>query len=132
MTNVAEKHKALPDFEVSYRFFSESEGGRKTGPPYQSYRCDWSYEDNEVFEKTGISVFQIWPIFLDATGGEFPAEVQVPVSGKAAMWIIKPKTRGQIHQAWIKEGARGFFMEGSRRVAVAIVTRIVGLHTNPT
>ena len=132
MANTTEKSKALPDFEVSYRFFSEAEGGRRTGPPYQSYRCDWSYEDREVLEKTGVSVFQIWPIFLDATGEEFPAEVQVPVSGKAAMWIIKPKMREQFHRAWVKEGTRGFFMEGGQRVAEATVTRIIGLHTNPT
>jgi hypothetical protein len=127
MSDHVEKVKRLPDFEVSYRFLSEAEGGRKTGPPFQNYRCDWAYDGDDI-SKTGI--FAIWPEFLNLQGDVLPKEVQVSMQGRAMMWIVRPKMIEQVHGIRIKEGTKGYFMEGSRRVAEAIVTRIIGLHTN--
>jgi len=47
------------------------------------------------------------------------------------MWILIPEMRAEIHRARIQPGVRGYFMEGGRRVAEAVVTRVIGLHTNP-
>jgi hypothetical protein len=127
MNGYAEKDKRLPDFEVSYRFLTEAEGGRKTGPPFQHYRCDWSYEGDDI-SKAGI--FMIWPEFLDSEGRILSDEVRVPESGKATMWIIVPKMIEQVHGSRIKVGTKGFFMEGPRRIAEVVVTRVIGLHTN--
>jgi hypothetical protein len=127
MNGYAEKIKRLPDFEVSYRFFSEAEGGRKTGTPFQHYRCDWSYEGDDI-SKTGI--FMIWPEFVDSEGRILPDKVRVPESGKATMWIVSPNMIEQVHGSRVKIGTKGFFMEGARRVAEAVVTRVIGLHTN--
>jgi hypothetical protein len=46
------------------------------------------------------------------------------------MWIVIPKMR-QFHRDKIKVGLKGFFMEGSRRVAECEVIEILGLLTNP-
>ena len=124
--NYAERVKGLPDFEVGYRFLSEAEGGRKTGPPYQHYRCDWSYDGDDI-SKTGL--YAIWPEFLDSDGQVFPDKIQISPTGKATMWIVSPKLTEQVHRFRIKEGTKGYFMEGARRVAEAVVTRVIGLQT---
>lgn len=115
------------DFEVRYRFFRAEEGGLRTGPPFQGYRCDWAYEGDDL-AKTGV--YMIWPEFLDAEGVPLPDGERVPRSGQASMWILSGELRKQIHCRRIQEGTRGYFMEGSRKVAEAVVTRIVGLVTN--
>jgi hypothetical protein len=117
-----------PDFEVRYRFFTPDEGGRQTGPPHQgSYRSDWAYDGDDI-SRTGIHM--IWPEFIDDHGAILSPDAQVRVAGHARMWIVSPGMRTQVHQARIREGVRGYFMEGSRRVAEAVVTRIVALHAN--
>lgn len=116
-----------PDFEVNYRFYTPEELGRRTGPPFQHYRCDWSYDGDDVV-RTGIYI--IWPEFLAEDGAVIPEGIPVPVSGRASMWIVSHAMRLTVHRARLKEGVKGFFMEGGRRVAEAVVTRIVGLHTN--
>ena len=115
-----------PDFEVRYRFLNSEEGGRQTGPPHQNYRCDWSYEGDDV----SLGIYMIHPEFMAEDGSVFPEGLPVPASGLATMWILTPELRVQIHRVRIHEGAKGYFMEGSRRVAEATVTRVVGLHTN--
>ena len=117
-----------PDFEVSYSFYSEAEGGRRTGPPMQHYRCDWAYDGDDVSE-TGI--YMIWPEFLFPNGEVVPEGETLDASGKATMWIAVPKMRAEVHRERISIGVRGFFMEGSKRVAKAVVTRVIGLHSNP-
>ena len=117
----------LADFEVRYRFYSSNEGGRRTGTPFQHYRCDWAYDGDDIV-KNGI--YMIWPEFLAEDGTIFPSEMPVPVVGNATMWILNPQLRAEIHCARIKVGIRGFFMEGNHRVAEAIVTRILGLQEN--
>jgi len=126
--NYAELRKHPADFEVCYRFFSREEGGRVSGPPFQHYRCDWAYDGDDT-GKTGV--YMIHPEFLAEDGSIQPKGVAVPRSGKATMWILSPEMRSKFHCARIRPDVRGFFMEGSRRVAEAVVSRIMGLHTNP-
>ena len=116
------------DFEVSYRFYTAAEGGRVTGPAFQHYRCDWAYEGDDI-TKTGI--YMIHPEFTAEDGSLVPDEIPVPPSGTATMWVLVPEMRAEIHRARIREGVRGYFMEGSRRVAEAVVTRVISIHTNP-
>lgn len=121
--------KKQPDFEVNYRFYVESEGGRKSGSPLQHYRCDWAYESDDV-SRSGV--FMIYPEFLDANGEVIQDKVRVPISGRATMWILNPDLRREVHRVRIAEGTRGYFMEGGRRVAEAVVTKVLGLYTNET
>ena len=114
------------DFQVRYRFLSAEEGGRHTGTPFQRYRCDWSYEGDDPLK----GIYMIYPEFMAEDGSVFPEGVPVPVSGLATMWILSHDLRVQIHRERIREGVRGYFMEGARRVAEAVVTRVIGLHAN--
>ncbi len=126
--NYAELRGHPADFEVRYRIFTAEEGGRITGPPWQHYRCDWAYDGDDI-SQTGI--FMIHPEFMSPDGSVFPGGSPIAITGIATMWILIPEMRAEIHRQRIQPGVRGFFMEGSRRVAEAEVTRIIGLHTNP-
>lgn len=123
----AEHCKNSADFEVRYRFFTSEEGGRVSGPPWQHYRCDWAYAD----EMGATGIYMIHPEFIAEDGSVLAEGFPVPWAGTATMWIVVPEMRSQIHRQRIMEGVRGYFMEGNRRVAEAVVTRILGLHTNP-
>ena len=85
-----------PDFEVAYRFYTPEEGGRENGQNYKQYRCDWSYEGDDI-SKTGI--YTIWPEFL--TDGGSPIEDGVAAaghSGIATMWIVSHDMRVTRHR----------------------------------
>ena len=114
------------DFEVHYRFYTIEEGGRRQ-PACQGYRCDWSYEGDDI-SKTGG--YMIWPEFQNIDGTPIMEGDPVPTSGIAKMWILSPDFRLKIHQHRLKVGVRGYFMEGSRKVAEATVSLILGLHSN--
>jgi hypothetical protein len=120
--------KHPPDFRVSYRFYDESEGGRKTTPG-QGYRSDfWYYHE----EQPNHSIYMIWPEFEDQKGNVITdTEERVKTTGTARMWVIIPKMR-QMHRDKITIGLKGYFMEGSRRVAECEVIEIVGLNSNPS
>ena len=126
--NYAEIRGHPPDFEVRYRFFTREEGGRISGPPWQHYRCDWAYADDDI---SAAGIYMIHPEFTAEDGSILPEGIPVPWSGTATMWILVPEMRAEIHRSRIAEGVRGYFMEGSHRVAEAVVTRVIGLHTNP-
>ncbi|MBL7698299.1 MAG: hypothetical protein JNK79_09080 [Chitinophagaceae bacterium] len=118
-------HRA--DFRVKYRFFSEEEGGRKS-LPFQGYRSDfWCPLENQY----PTSIYMIWPEF-ETGEGRLLMENNKPVfpTGTAKMWIIMPKTRGYLRDK-ICIGLKGYFMEGSRKVAECEVIEIIGLKTNP-
>jgi hypothetical protein len=112
-----------PDFDVKYRFFSEKEGGRKSGPPRQGWRCPWAYE-KDLAEKP-LQVFDIFPEFEDNKGGVLPELRLVPIEGIARMYILDPKLR-IYHKQRIQLGTKGYFMEIGK-AAEAVVIRIVGL-----
>lgn len=125
--NYADSNEHPADFEVYYRFYSPDEGGRRSGQPFKGYRCDWSYEGDEISE-TGL--YMIWPEFQTEAGLPLGEDVPVPVAGTAAMWILSHDMRIKVHRNRIKEGVRGYFMEGGRRVAEATVSHVLGLHSN--
>lgn len=118
-----------PDFKVKYRFYSESEGGRKS-LPFQGYRPDFWYYHNEQPDLN--SMYMIWPEFEDETGNIITqTETTVLKEGVARMWIIMPSMR-KFHRDKINIGLKGFFMEGSNRVAECEVIELIDLKTNPT
>lgn len=118
----------VQDFDVRYRFYSTEEGGRKS-LPFQGYRCDFLYENEDPKVD---SLYMIHPEFEDEHGA-LMLDIDRPVNreGTARMWILIPEMRGKVHRNRIKTGTKGFFMEGSRRVGEVEVTRVVGLMTNP-
>ena len=97
--------------------------------PFQGYRSDFWYEHPEHGES---QIFMIWPEFENENGELLLNDaVSVPVSGTARMWILIPERR-IYHQDKIKLGLRGYFMEGSRRVAECEVIEILDLPINPS
>ena len=125
MNGLADKLKRLPDFEVSYQFYEGTDG--KDRRIFQNFRSNWSYDEDGLKPPM---LFPIWPEFLDSRGEVWPDASPVPLAGKATMWIAFRELNVPVHRARIKEGIKGYFMDGNRRVAEAIVTRIIGLHTN--
>ena len=126
--NYAEAQGHPADFEVRYRFYTAEEGGRRTGPAWQYARSDWAYDGDDVAQ-TGI--YMIWPEFMTEDGVVQPEGSPVPWSGLATTWILVPEMRTRVHRSRIHDGVHGYFMEGGRRTAEAIVTRLLGLHSNP-
>lgn len=124
MTSYGKISGRLPDFKVRYRFLPSLGLGRQY---YQRMRCDWSYEGDDISE-TGI--YKIWPEFLAVDGSVFPQDTPVPITGRATMWIVSPEMRRQVHCSRIQLDVKGYFMEGGRRVAEAVVTEVIGLHSN--
>jgi hypothetical protein len=110
-----------PAFEVRYRFLSRAEGGRAT-PPRQHVRWDFMYEGDDPLSD-GISI--VWPQFIDADGSMLP-EGEVPVEGRALMFIVNPERR-LFHRRRVAVGIRGFFMEGPKKVADCEITAVLGL-----
>jgi len=111
------------DFIVQYCFFSEEEGGRKTGNPVQGYRSDFMYSGDEDKKQ----LWMIWPEFLDEKNNVIlDKSVRVSNSGKAKMWIIN-EANHELHKSRIKIGLKGYFMEGPRKVAECEVIQIVNL-----
>ncbi len=116
-----------PDFQVSYRLFSAEEGGRKT-PHFQHIRWDFSYEDEKVGKPN--QVFIIWPEFVSDSGQILPEGEPMPKQGLADMFIVNPAFRA-FHSQHAKVGVRGYFREGSRKIALYEVVEILELHQNP-
>lgn len=112
------------DFEVRYRFLTKEEGGKRTGPPAQGYRSDWSYEGDDIKE-TGM--FMIYPIFLKDDGEPYEMDTFVPNEEEAQMFILSDELRKSVHAQRIRVGTRGYFMEGPIRVAEATVTKLLAL-----
>ena len=125
METYSEKTGLLPDFEVSYRFLSREEGGRETRP-YPHTRWDFLYEGDDP-QVEGVNM--IWPEVIDEEGHVLP-EGEIPIEGRALMFVVMAERR-PFHFAKVKEGAKGYFVEGARKVAVCTVTKVIGLHANP-
>ncbi len=121
MRTYRESFNCLPDFKVRYRFLSAAEGGRST-PPYQRIRWDFLYEGDDP-RTDGIHM--IWPEFI-SPAGSILGEGEVPLVGEALMFIVNLDRRSY-HRERIGRGTRGFFVEGSRKVAECEVTGIHGL-----
>jgi hypothetical protein len=126
MKTYAELRNRMSDFIVSYRLYSQNEGGRKV--TYQHLRCDFIFEGDDPQKD---EIHMIHPEFLDKDGLPITEEVPVPLSGRASMWIIVPEMPNKVYQSRIKIGTRGFFMEGARKIGEVVVDEIVGLYENP-
>ncbi len=113
-----------PDFKVRYRFIPYAEGGR-VQVPYQGYRSDFHYEGEDM-QVDGI--YMIWPEFLCPDGSVMlEPETLVPESGEAYMWILLFDRMRDYHRERAVRGRRGWFMEGSRKVAEATIIEQIGL-----
>ena len=112
------------DFNVDYRLYSQSEGGRKV--TFQHLRCDFLYDGDDP-EVDGL--YMIYPEFLDESGNPIKTDVIVPLEGRASMWIVVDEMR-TIHKERITVGTKGYFMEGSRRIGEVTVTEIVDINKN--
>ena len=121
MQSYSERSGRKPAFEVRYRFLSQAEGGREA-PPRQHIRWDFLYEGDDPLVE-GISM--VWPEFIGPSGSVLP-EGEVPVTGRAFMFIVNVD-RWSFHQERIAPGVRGFFVEGSKKVAECEVTSVNAL-----
>ena len=114
------KHRSC-DFIVKYRFYTDKEGGRKTGTPTQGYRSDFMYlediDQNRMWMIHPEFMYDNGEIILDKT-------IRVPQTGEAQMWIIN-ENNYNLHKQRINIGQKGFFMEGPTITAECEVIRIV-------
>ncbi|WP_410209775.1 hypothetical protein [Aquirhabdus sp.] len=120
----------LPDFRVTYRFFTTEEGGRNL-LPLQGYRSDWIYAEDYYEEgaksPSSISTFGIHPRFVDENGLIYSAQEIAPRQGFADMFILFNGMRSE-HRRRIKIGTKGYFVEGPWLVAEATVIDILYLN----
>ena len=83
MTSYSERSGRKPSFEVSYRFLTAEEGGRKS-LPHQHTRWDFRYEGDDPIAD---GIWMIWPEFLSAEGNVLP-KGEVPTTGRALMRLL--------------------------------------------
>lgn len=115
------------DFIVKYKFYTDKEGGRKTGTPIQGYRSDFMYVEDEVENKQECKMWMIHPEFLDKDNKVIlDKTIRVPQTGKAQMWILNERLY-EMHQKRVKVGQKGYFMEGRIKTAECEVIEIVAL-----
>ncbi len=118
-----ELFKRKPDFRVTYKIFSQEEGGRYN-LPYQGIRWDFRYEHSAHPKGT---LFMIYPEFEDSHGDLITdLTLTVPQFGMARMWILA-KDRIEYHRNKIKIGAHGYFMEGAKKVGECEVIELINL-----
>lgn len=114
----------LPDFEVTYSLFTAAGGGRKT-PAFQRVR--WSF----MYEEYPGERFMIFPeIIIAVTREIYGAGIPIPTYGLAAIWLLNSDNR-LLHHSRIQVGTSGFFVEGTDKVGVCEVVRIISLFSNP-
>lgn len=116
----------LRDFRVKYRFFTPAEGGRMN-PALQGYRSDWIYAEDYEQDGSGAMLCMIHPWAVDEYGLEYSHHEFMPSEGFADMRILFDQMR-PVHRRKIKVGVKGYFVEGSRRVAEAEVIDILYLN----
>jgi len=113
------------DFDVKYKLFSVSEGGRKR--TFQGLRCDFAYQEDKIED----GIYCIHPEFEDAKGNIIKnTEIPVPIVGIARMWILSNEGRNSLHKKKIRVGVKGYMMEGARKIGEVEVIKIVGLYSN--
>jgi hypothetical protein len=121
MTSYSERSGRKPSFEVSYRFLTAEEGGRKS-LPHQHTRWDFRYEGDDPIAD---GIWMIWPEFLSAEENVLP-KGEVPTTGRALMYIVN-LDNVPYHRKRISIGTRGFFVEGPTAVATCEVVAIHSL-----
>jgi hypothetical protein len=124
MTSYSDRSGRKPSFEVAYQFLSVEEGGRKS-PPHQHTRWDFLYDGDDP---AADGTWMIWPEFM-ATDGHVLPPGEVPLSGRASMFIVNPDFEAY-HRARLAVGTKGAIVEGARRIAACEVVAIHGLADN--
>ena len=111
-----EKH----DFCVKYEFLKD-ETGKLIKKPFQGMRSDFSYEGYENEE----NYFCIHPVFVN-DNGQVIKDMNEEISsiGTAQMWIFMNERIDEIHRHRAISGAVGYFMDGPKRIARAIITEV--------
>ena len=74
-----------------------------------------------------MPVFMINPIFVDENGLAYERGEIVSIEGFADMHVLFDQLR-PIHRRRVKVGTKGYFVEGSRRVAEATVVDVLYLN----
>lgn len=121
MTSYSERTGRKPSFEVSYRFLTAEEGGRKA-LPHQHTRWDFLYDGDDP---VADGIWMIWPEFL-SDGRDVLPEGEVPTTGRALMYIVNLDNE-PYHRERLSVGTRGYFVEGPKVVAACEVVAIHGL-----
>ena len=121
MTRIYEKRDP-EDFQARIRFFPLNEGGRRSYA--NGTRFDFKYADDEK------TYYMIHPDFFDPSGNSLSTEEMLPLGIwlDARMYIVVPEMKEKAHRAKIREGIEFFCMDGPRRVAKGVVSKIVGLY----
>lgn len=103
------------DFVVKYKF-----NDSRNIIPSQGYRSDFMYYE----DKAEDGLWMIWPEFLDIEGNIITDKSKsVDSEGTSLMWIINLDMIDK-HKERISIGQKGFFMEGSKKVAECEVISI--------
>ena len=112
--------KPSPEFEADVRFLAREEGGRQDLPVQGSYRPDvhWDADPSDT-------VWMIHPRFLGTDGAELPGGTEIPQVCKAHFYLISTHVQDQLHQQWLRNGARFHISEGRHRVAAGVVTKVL-------
>ncbi len=113
---------AQEDFVARITILTEDEGGRKT-PPVNGIRWDFLYADDEVQD----GLYMIWPDFFGEDGSSFPKDIQLTGTLNARMFILSKEGIPEWHQERLQEGTEFFCMEGPKRVAKGVVTKLAGI-----
>lgn len=108
-------------FEAEITIFTESEGGRKS-PPLNGIRWDMAYEVDEPQGK----LYMVWPEFIDESGDAIDSGIPLKGTLKARMHILSEEMV-DLHAKRISVGTIFFSMEGIKKVAKGVVTRVTGL-----
>ena len=125
MTRIYERFDP-EDFQARIRFFSLEEGGRRSYP--NGIRFDFKYTDDEK------NIYMIWPDFFDSKGNSLSIEEMLPLDIwlDARMYIVVPEMREKVHRLRIGEGIKFYCMDGHRRIAEGVVSKVIGLYATRT
>lgn len=123
LTPCQQVRKREYDFKVKYTFYLKEEVGfGRKQLPWQHYRCDFGYAE-EVDTYTGLNgavngfrLFMIHPEFWGEDGLPILERREVNKEGIATMWVLDENWI-PYHKRRIKIGTKGYFMEGSTKVA---------------
>jgi len=112
--------RSSSEFEADVVFLSPNEGGRQRSPVQGDYRPDMHWDDDP-----SETLWMIHPRFLKADGSELPEGTEIPQACKAHFYLISIHVRDQLHQRWLRKGARFHISEGSQGVAAGSVTKVL-------
>jgi hypothetical protein len=119
---VEKLHESKGEFEARITIFTELESGRKT-PPVAGIRWDFVYAENNPEGET----YMIFPEFCDEDGMRLPNGIQLDGTLSARMHIVIKENIPIRHKARISEGTEFYCVEGNRKAAKGVVTKLTGI-----